>query len=120
MEKGILIAAYVEGIRSRKDKTVALTIGTNELTPEKAGDLFSLNGKLITAYLSVNDIGMEDMEIVDSIEPDLPGKTPSQRLRNVLYVMWEQNSEGYTDHNLHYLYYMDKMINHYKSKLKPK
>lgn len=117
--KGILIAATVEGIRSRKDKTVALTVGTQELTPERAGEIFNLNGKLITAYFSSKEIGTEDQEVIDSIEPELPGKSPSQRLRSVLYIMWKQDNQGFTDKNLHYLHHMEKVIEHYKSKLKP-
>lgn len=38
--EGILFAAQVEGLRSRKDKTVAITLGSQELSPEKAGKLF--------------------------------------------------------------------------------
>lgn len=115
--KGILVPAYVEGIRTRKDKTVALTLGTQELSPEKAGELFSINGQLITAYISIKGISQEEQEVVDSIEPQLPGKTPSQRLRNVLYRMWEANPEGYTDKNLHYIHHMEKIIDHLKTKL---
>lgn len=115
--KGILIPGYVEAIRTRKDKTVALTIGTQELTPEKAGELFGINGKLVTCYLSAKGITQDEEEIIDSIEPNLPGKTPSQRLRNVLYRMWEANSEGYSDKNLHYIHWMEKIIDGLKLKL---
>ena len=118
MEKGLLIAAYVEGIRSRKDKTIALTLGTQELSPEKAGELFSINGQLITAYLSVKGISQDDQEIIDTIEPDSTGKTPSQRLRNVLYILWEQDNEGFKDKNLHYIHHMEKILSHLKTKIK--
>lgn len=116
--KGILIAATVEGIRSRKDKTVALTIGTQELNPEKAGELFSINGHLVTVYISVKGISNDEQDIIDSVEPDVPGKSPSQRLRNVLFRLWEQSNEGYTDKNLHYIHHMEKIIEDYKTKLK--
>lgn len=120
MSKGILFAAQVEGIRSRKDKTVALTLGTQELNPEKAGELFGTNGHLVTCYLSVKEhISDSEKEIIDSVEAPQQGKTQSQRLRNVLYVMWEQDNQGYTDKNLHYIHHMDKIIEHYKTKLKP-
>jgi hypothetical protein len=115
--KGTILATYIEGIRSRKDKTMALTLGTNELTPEKAGELFSLNGKLITAYLSPSDVSKEDVSLIDSLEPEMPGKSLSQRLRSVLYLMWEQNNEGYKDKNMHYQHYMENIINHFKTKL---
>ncbi len=117
--KGILFAAQVGGIRSRKDKTVSLTLETQELNPEKAGELFGTNGHLVTCYLSVKEhITDSEMEIIDGVESPQQGKTPSQRLRNVLYVMWQQNNEGYTDKNLHYLHHMDKIIEHFKTKLK--
>lgn len=116
--KGILIAAQIEGIRSRKDKTISLTLGTQELSPEKAGELFSINGRLVTIYLSVKDISTDEQELIDSIEPDMPGKSPSQRLRAVLFRMWEQNNEGYTDKNMHYQHHMEKILEHYKNKLK--
>lgn len=115
--KGLLFAAYVETIRSRKDKTISLGIGTQELTPEKAGELFSMQGKLVTAYLSNTEVSKNDQDVIDSIEVDLPGKTPSQRLRSVLYLLWKENNEGFKDQNLHYIHYLDKIIEHYKSKL---
>lgn len=117
--KGILLAATVEGIRTRKDRTVALTLGTQELSPEKAGELFGINNHLITAYLSVKGVTKDEEEIIDSIEPDVPGKSPSQRLRNILFRLWEQQPEGYTDKNLHYIHHLEKICEHYKSKLKP-
>lgn len=115
--KGILIAAYVEGIRTRKDKTVAITLGTQELSPEKAGEIFGLSGHLVTAYLNSAGITEDDLSTLDTIEPDLPGKTPSQRLRAILYLMWNKTPEGFKDKNLHYVYYMERIIEHFKSKL---
>jgi len=118
MIKGILFAATVEGLRSRKDKTVAITLGTQELSPEKAGAIFNTNSKLVSCYLSIKEtINDEEQELIDSIEVEKPGKTPSQRMRGVLYRLWEHAPEGYKDFNLFYLHYMEKMIDHVKSKL---
>lgn len=115
--KGVLIPAYVEGIRTRKDKTISITIGTQEISPEKAGEIIHMSGKLITAYLSNTDVSKDDQEIIDSLEVDLPGKSPSQRLRSVFYLMWKENNEGFKDQNLHYIHHMDKLIEHFKAKL---
>lgn len=43
--------------------------------------------------------------------------TKSQRLRAVLYKMWEVDDEGFPDSENHYNFYMEKLINHFKSKL---
>lgn len=107
----------MEGIASRKDKTVKITLGTQELDPSKAGDLFSINGQLVTVYINPAGITEEDIEVIDSVEPDLPGKSPSQRLRAVLYLMWKNSPQGFKDQHTHYLHYMDKIIDHYKNLL---
>lgn len=118
--KGILFSGIVESLRSRKDRTVAIVLGTQELSPEKAGELFNTNGKIVVAYLSIKgDITQDEQEIIDSIEPEQQGKSPSQRMRAVLYRMWEQKPEGYKDFNLFYLHWMDKMIDGLKVKLNP-
>ena len=115
--KGILLPAYVEGIASRKDKTVKIVLGTQELSPEKAGEIFSINGQLVTAYISSSGITEDDMDIIDGIEPDLPGKSPSERMRNVLYLMWKDKPEGFKDQHTHYLHYMERMIDKLKTQL---
>lgn len=114
---GILLPAYVEGIASRKDKTVKITLSTQELDPEKAGELFGINGQLVSAYINPAGITEEDIEAIDSLEPDLPGKSPSQRLRAVLYLMWKNSPQGFKDQHTHYQHYMDKIIEFYKDKL---
>jgi len=118
--RGILFGAIVEGLRSRKDKTIAITLGTQEMSPEKAGELFNTNSKMVTCYLSIKgEITDNEAEIIDSIEVEAPGKRPSQRMRGVLFRLWEQAPEGYTDFNLFYIHRMDQMIEKIKSKLIP-
>jgi hypothetical protein len=117
--KGILLACQFDGMRTRKDKTVAITLGTQELSPDKAGEIFNLNGQILTAYFTHALPNDEEIEIIDSIEPDMPGKSPSQRLRSIFYLMWKSNNEGFKDKNLHYIHYMEKIIDHYKTKLPP-
>lgn len=116
---GILVPAIIEGINTRKDKTVKITIGTQEMPAGKAGELFAINGQLATVYFSIKGISQDEISAIDSVEPDPVGKTPSQRLRSVLYLMWKQNNEGYEDKNLHYAHHMEKIIEHFKNKLQP-
>jgi hypothetical protein len=120
MDGGILFSAIVESLRSRKDKTIAITLGTSEVSPDKAGKLFNTNGHIVTCYLSIKEqITDSEKEIIDSIEAPPQGKSPSQRMRNTLFVLWQQKPEGYEDFNLFYLREMEKMIDHIKLKLTP-
>lgn len=115
--EGILIPAYITGVNALKDKSVKIVIVTQELTPEKAGELFGINGQLVTTYISAKGLTPADKDLIDQLEPDMPGKSPSQRLRNVLYLLWQKSNEGFKDKNLHYIHYMEKIIEEYKSKL---
>jgi hypothetical protein len=114
MFKGTLLPAIIEKISTLKDGSVSLTIYTQELSPQKAAELFTLRGKLATVYLSPSEISSKELSLVDSIEPDMPGKSPSQRMRNVLWILFKQDSEGYED----FPHYYERKMNTYIDSLK--
>ncbi len=118
---GLLLPVIVDGIRSLKDGSVSIVIVTNELTPSRAGEVFSLRGKICYAYFSANQFDKKDpmVKIVDSMDPDVKYKSPSQRLRDVMYRLWEQKPEGYKDSDSFYKYKMEHIISTYKSELQP-
>lgn len=118
----IILNAQVETIQSRKDNTLKVVLGTQEIT--EGGKLFPLQNRLCTVGISPNeDLTKEDIELLESSKlgiDDLPGtKSQSQRLRNVLFVYWQQADGGYSDFNLYYQNRMDKIINNIKAKLEP-
>lgn len=114
---GLLIPAYVTRINSLKDKSVNITLLTQELSPSKAGEIFRLQGSLVVVYLSEKEISQKEIDQVDKLDPDLGGKTQSQRLRNVLYKLFEQNSEGFQNFDIYYKSKTDKIIEHLKTKI---
>lgn len=117
---GTLLPGYVERIATRKDKSVAITLGTQELTPAKAGELFEMQDKLVAIYLSPKDsIPQKELDQVDQLNPEFGGKTQSQRLRNVLYKLFEQNKEGFKDFESFYKHHTEKIIDHFKTKINP-
>ena len=115
----LILNAQVEGLSTRADRTVKIVIGTQENV--KAADLFALQGQLITLGISTNELTPDEIELLKNATfeiDDIPdSKSPSQRLRNVLYRLWEQADGGYNDFNLYYLNKMETIINHYKDKL---
>lgn len=115
--KGILIPVQIENVTTRRDHTIKITLGTQELEPEKAGLIFGLQNKLAAAYFSEKGISQEDIDIVDSIDPDLPGKSQSQRLRGVLFKLFQQNKEGFVNFDSYYHHHTDRIIEHFKSKI---
>lgn len=115
---GLLIPVTFEGIQTRKDNTIKVILGTQELDPAKAGELFTLNNKFGYCYLSQRTIDQSDIEVVDELDPEFEGKTQSQRLRGVLFLLWKQDDEGYKDFKNYYQAKTDKIIEHLKTKIK--
>lgn len=114
---GVIIPAYVENITTRKDKTIKITLGTQEISPSNAGELFRLLNQLAVCYISPKEISQKEIDQVDKLDAEMGGKTQSQRLRNVLYKLYEQNAEGFKDFNGYYYSKTEKIIEHYKEKI---
>ena len=83
-------ASTIEKIETRSDNTIKLTIGTQEVSAEQATELFTLKQKIGFFLFDDKPIKPDDLNIPDFV-PEIKGdKTPSQRLRAVLYVRWQQ------------------------------
>lgn len=118
--KGLLLAVIVEGIRTRKDHTLAVTLGTQELSQGQAGELFNINSKLCAVYITQKEsIEQKELDQVDKIDVEFGGKSQSQRIRNVLYKLYEQNSEGFKEFDSFYKAKTEAVIEHFKSKINP-
>lgn len=118
--EGLLLPVVVSSIRSLKDGSVSVTIETNELSPSKAGELFSLRKKVAMMYLSPKEVvTQKEMSQIDEINADMPrGKTPSSRMRNVMFLLWKQEPEGYKDFALYYQSKMEIYIESLKGNIK--
>jgi len=80
-----------------------LELYTRELTPEAMANLFSL-------YKNEGEVN-----IIADVNTDAL-KTPSERLRSVIFVLWEQTSKVKT-FEVYYLDFMEQLINKVKAKL---
>jgi hypothetical protein len=116
-----VISAQIEGLRSRKDRTWSVTLGTQELTPEDSAEIMKLNGKLCFVGFKIDPFTNEEQKLIESLEsePDLQAKSLSERLRNVLYVWHKQSPQGFKEFKDFYEHYMTKYIDNIKIKLEP-
>lgn len=113
----ILLPTNFDNLTFRKDGSVKLSFETPELTPE---DLHFLLGQRNTAgwlLYSPNQVQPEDIPTEDS---DIKQKTPSQRIRSVLFILYQQATEkgtfvgefqGYYNEN------MERIIQQLKDKI---
>lgn len=115
--KTILLKATVENIASRKDNTLRITVGTQQL--KEGAELFALQNELVSIGISRLNITQEDVELIAENKfgvEDVPNKkSQSQRLRGVLFLLGSQRGE--TDFDSYYKRTMENIIEFYKAKL---
>jgi hypothetical protein len=119
MSDTILLPAIYEGSRDLKDRSKKLTFQTNEITPEQASNLQVMVQQFVYLAIKLEPFTKEQVDVINTLKNDFDefGKTPAQRLRGVLYRLWEQSNSGYKDFNLFYAFKMEELINHFKTKL---
>lgn len=116
----IILPAILEGVTTRKDKTVKLTFGTQELSPAEAGNVMALANSFCFLSIKKEDFTQTEKELMEQIKADSltnNAKTPSQRLRSVLYVLFTKNNEGFAKFDAFYTHKIEQMIEHFKTKL---
>lgn len=113
----VLIPAVFTKPVFRADKSVSLHFETREFSGVEAVDLMDLRDSEGWLLFTKNA-----EEATESIIPDekadamLGNKTQAQRLRGVIYRLWEQNgSKG--DFESYYRVYTEKIIDQIKEKL---
>lgn len=89
-----LLPAILTKITSRKDKSYSLTFDTRELRGNEAATL--LDNLLSEGWLlwSPNEDLAESDAPTEKADALMGTKTPSQRLRNVLYIRWQQRGQN--------------------------
>lgn len=112
MNKGFTVEAVLTRVASMVDGGLSLGLQTKELNATEKAEIMDYHNKAGWLLFKENSIEDEDIPKSDA-EVDL--KTPSQRLRAVLYVYCQQ--QGIPDFDSFYRAEMEKIINGYKNKL---
>lgn len=113
----VKLPAIFNKMTPRVDKSWKIEFETRELYGEGIKNLAEMLGAEGWLVYAPNDLTQTDIPEVDA-DSGLDGKSPSQRLRNVLFVRWEQaGKKGSFDS--WYLSYINRLIDFEKSKLDP-
>lgn len=114
-EKMVQVPVLVNSIASKKDGSMKLTLETREVSPEEATKIFELRNSEAWMFLAASQI--TEVEIpAEKPDPAMGKKTPGQRLRNTLYVLWQQKgSQG--NFEQYYNAQMENMIEQVKENL---
>lgn len=113
--KALTCPVILEGASTRADGSLSLRFSTPELEPASKTAFFELLNQNLKMLLQPAD--GEPVELKE-IRGEFDRKTPSQRLRSVLYV-WHQQSGAGGEFEQFYLRRMEEIINQVKAELNP-
>jgi phage-related tail fiber protein len=128
MKNSVIFEGGIDKVSTLADGSLRIYIGTPELSFDTMVNVFSLVKKTGYVLISTNTINQDQIDAVEkaTTNAEFSEKTPSQRMRGVLYKIWEKtqpktmNGNGemeYVDFDLFYKRQMNKIIDHFKTKL---
>lgn len=90
-----IIPVLISKVETMGDKTLRIKLDTNELTNEAMADVMIWYGKFGNIIFKENatDFKNEDLLNIPDAIIDKDEKTPSQRLRNTMFIYWEQKGK---------------------------
>ena len=114
MSKVFSAPAILTRIAYLKDGGLSLGFATNELTDEDKVIASRFHNKFGYVLFRENQFSDSDIPQADA---EQEGKSPSQRLRAALFVLWKQRAEPKSDFESFYRQQMEKAIDRVKKLL---
>lgn len=109
------LQVVLTGASSRVDGSLGLRFATPELTAKEKADFFELQNRNLKMLLQPIDCEPAQLK---EVKGQFDTKTPSQRLRAVLFILWKQIGQTGEFEDF-YRNEMETIINIYKNKLEP-
>lgn len=117
-KNAIRLEAQLTGFSSRADGSLGFRGCTQELSVEEKITIMQLQGLLVEALFIPKE--EKDPELVEA-KGGMELKTPSQRLRSCLFLLFKQEQKKGLKETFDTFYprYMEKLIEYCKAKLEP-
>lgn len=119
MKENVIFEGGVNKVSTLADGSLSINIHTQELDTDTMTRIFNLRKSPGMVLISSDDISKAEVDAVSEFTTNFEvgkTKTASQRLRAVLYRVWEQSAQQY-DFNVFYASQMERIIDKYKSTL---
>lgn len=111
--KAITCPVILTGCATKADGSLSLRFTTPELKPDEKVAFMELQNLNLKLLLQPDG---EQVESLKDVRGDFEGKTPGQRLRAVLFILWKQE-DGEGDFEAFYRKKMESIIEFVKGKL---
>lgn len=113
--KPIKVDIIIGRISSRKDGSVSFSGETPEFSDEEFATFRKLQNHVLSTIFVPKEEPEDEMV---EVKTELDEKTPSQRLRGVLFILWKQQyMHKYGTFNEFYQRTMERVIDQYKERL---
>ena len=115
-----IFQGIIEKVETRADRTIKIVISTQEITPDYITKIFNFHQEFCEILLSSAPISDKEMEeLGKNIDPlSAPNlRTPSRRLKAILFLLWKQDHKGCSEADSFYKIRMEEIINSFKAKL---
>ena len=112
----IQFSSQIEKCRANKDRTLDITLSTQELTPENSAQIFSMFEKQIWCVLAETNLTKQDINIPEKLV-EKGQKTPSQRLRDRMFAYYAGTYKDKEHFNQFYENVLEEIGQKYLSKL---
>lgn len=117
--KTVQCSAQIDKISSRKDRTLSVVLNTQEMSPEETAQLFDFQGLQIWVAFAETAMTYNDITVPDVMISHDDTKSPSERLRAVMYIYYKQNEKKINKpFDTYYREIMEKYIESIKFKLR--
>lgn len=113
--KKIQVPAILEGVTALKDGGLSIRFHTNELDEKDKLTVMQFFQKF--GWLLFAEQEHDDSLELEEIRKDIGGKTPSQRLRSVIYVEYQQSGQLDKTFDQYYMRRMEQLITYIKQNL---
>ena len=111
----IHLPVLIDKLATLKDGSVKVSLETRELPADQMTSLFNLRNQEAWCLLSANQIDESEVP-KEKADPVLSTKTASQRMRNVIYILYKQGGmQG--DFESYYNSTMERIIETLKDRI---
>lgn len=113
--KTLQFEGQISSISAKVDGSLGLRLNTPQLESEEKVEVMKLQNLNLNVTLNPSEEpGAQTIQVKNKVD----GKTPSQRLRSVLYVLWSQTKKpGDQDFELFYTQKINSIVEKIKERL---
>ena len=113
-----MLAVTIQSIKTLADRGCAVNIHTQEIPAKDMTKLFQLKGQSGYMVFKPAKITLSDIaNIPKEVKEFKTDKSPSKRLRAVLFVLWNTTTSKKESFDSFYKRHMEALINQYKDRL---